>query len=385
MRRSSLLALCLCTCVSASLAGQASHNPAVLLSDPGALQNTDQLPLAPSTTSTIYVAQAGVLQFNLASYLAWYQGKFWAMWSAGLVNEDDRGQKILYATSPDGHTWSAAQVLVEGDDGMASPGTWISRSMYVQDGHLYALAAHFGGTPHSTGAKDGEKEDWPNLKLIRFQWSGKQWKNLGVYVENCMNNFPPRRFGDRLFMTCRDSYTLMHTALASSAAGDHWTVSALPTSVPESWMSEPSWYIDPQGIGHILFRDAGKSKYLYHSISNDQGKTWSAPVRTNYPDATSKNYSWRLSNGWYFLINNPDQKKRDPLAISFSRDGWTFGHPMALRKNAPALRFPGHAKGSHSFQYAHAIEHAGSLWVIYSVNKEDIQVSEFKLSDFHLE
>lgn len=384
MKISSLLALWLCVGISASLAGQTAHDPAKLLSDPATLHNTDQLPLATSITSTVYEAKAGVLQFNLASYLAWYQGRFWAIWSAGKVNEDDRGQKILYATSPDGHAWSTPQVLVEGDQGMPGPGTWISRSIFVQDGHLYALAAHFGGPPYNKGTNDGQKQDWPNLKLVRFQWTGSHWRNLGVYIDDCMNNFPPRQFGNHLFMTCRNSYTLMHTARSASLAGEHWTISTLPPSSPDAWLSEPSWYIDPQGVGHILFRDASKSKYLYHSISNDHGNTWSAPVRTNYPDATSKNYSWRLSNGWYFLINNPNQKKRDPLAISFSRDGWTFEHPMALRKDAPPLRFPGRAKQSDSFQYAHAIEHGGSLWVIYSVNKEDIQVSEFKLSDFQL-
>ncbi|MEO6982441.1 MAG: exo-alpha-sialidase [Edaphobacter sp.] len=199
-----------------------------------------------------------------------------------------------------------------------------------------------------------------------------------------MNNFPPRPFGDHLFMTCRDSYSLMHTAVSGNLSGNHRSVSPLPTSVPPSNMSEPSWYIDPQGTGHILFRDAGRSKFLYHSTSTDQGRTWSAPVRTNYPDATSKNFAAKLSNGWYFLINNPNQKKRDPLGISFSRDGWSFAHPMALRTDAPALRFKGKSKGTGSFQYPHAIEHDGSLWVIYSVNKEDIEVSEFKLSSFGL-
>ncbi len=61
--------------------------------------------------------------------------------------------------------------------------------------------------------------------------------------------------------------------------------------------------------------------------------------------------------------------------------GWTFGSVAALRHNAPALRYPGAAKKSRTFQYPHAIEHHGSLWVIYSTNKEDIEISEFALED----
>jgi hypothetical protein len=134
----------------------------------------------------------------------------------------------------------------------------------------------------------------------------------------------------------------------------------------------------------MIFRDGRRSKYLYHALSRDHGKTWSAPVRTNYPDATSKNLTGRLSNGWYYLISNPDQQSRDPLAISFSRDGWTFAHPRALRLGAPEIRIPRRGR-NQGFQYPHVLERNGSFWVVYSMNQEDIEISEFKISDFGLE
>jgi hypothetical protein len=55
-----------------------------------------------------------------------------------------------------------------------------------------------------------------------------------------------------------------------------------------------------------------------------------------------------------------------------------------LRKNGPALRHKGGAKGAHSFQYSHAIEHDGKLWVIYATNKEDIEVTAYPISGFEL-
>lgn len=119
---------------------------------------------------------------------------------------------------------------------------------------------------------------------------------------------------------------------------------------------------------------------MLRALSADHGRTWSKPVRTNYPDATSKNFPGRLSNGAYFLINNPNPKGRDPLAVSFSRDGWTFDRALAIRKNLPPRRFEGRAKGSGTAQYPHAIEHGGSLWVIYATNKEDIEVAEIPVS-----
>jgi hypothetical protein len=84
-------------------------------------------------------------------------------------------------------------------------------------------------------------------------------------------------------------------------------------------------------------------------------------------------------DGRFFLINNPNPKRRDPLAISFSTDGWTLHQLRAVRAGASPRRFSGRQGVSGSFQYPHAIEHKGSLWVIYSTNKEDIEITELPL------
>lgn len=355
-----------------------AQSPDHLLENDALLANPRQLTLVPSRTSTVYRAQQGEWQFNLHSYVTFYDNKFWAIWSSGRVDEDSATQVIRYATSTDGHTWSEGKILADDPDGTTGPKRWIARGIFVLDGKLQALNALNEG-PRET--PEG-RESWQNLQLIRFEWDGATWRNRGVYLPNCMNNYPPRRAAGHLVMTCRDSFARMHTAYTTSAG--KWVVTKLPGAPPHDKMSEPSWYADPRGTLHMIFRDGGRSKRLYRSLSRDNGITWSAPVRTNYPDATSKNIGARLSNGWYFLINNPNTTSRDPLSISFSEDGWTYSRPAALRLNAPDQRYPGRSKGNKSFQYPHAFEHNGSLWVIYSTNKEDIEISEYKLADFHL-
>ncbi|MEP7361641.1 MAG: exo-alpha-sialidase [Acidobacteriota bacterium] len=359
----------------------AAQGPAALLADPAALASPKQLQVVPSRTSSIYRAEAGQWQFNLHSYVTHFEGRFWAIWSSGRVDEDSPSQLIRYSTSADGHRWETPKILVDDPDGEDKPGRWIARGIYVQDGKLQALNAYVEGSQETPRGR----ESWRNLRLVRFEWNGKGWQNRGTYLDNCMNNYPPRVLDGHLFMTCRDSFAKMHTARAESTSGTGWTVTALPGAPPHDKMSEPSWYTDSQGVAHLIFRDGGRSHLLHHSLSQDGGKTWSAPVQTNYPDATSKNIAGRLSNGWYFLVNNPDPKSRDPLAISFSRDGWTFDKPRALRMNAPTQRFGGRAKTVNSFQYPHVLEKDGSLWVICSTNKEDIEISQFKIADFGLE
>jgi hypothetical protein len=353
------------------------RDPALLLADPALLASPKSLEIAPSRTSAVYRGEAGAWQFNLHSYIARFDGRFWAVWSSGQVDEDSSSQIVRYATSTDGLTWSAPGIVADDPDGPAGERRWIARGIYIDRGKLNALAAGYDG-PRDT---PNGRESWHGLRLFRFEWDGSRWLNQGVLIENCMNNYPPRSYGGPNVMTCRDSFARMHTALES---GGRWIATPLPGEPPHNRMSEPTEYIDAEGVVHMVLRDANRSKYLYHSTSRDFGRSWTAPVRTTYSDATSKIFGGRLSNGWFYLINNPDQKSRDPLAIGFSSDGWTFGRHLALRLGAPPQRHRGRAKAPNSFQHPHAIEHDGALWVIYSTNKEDIEISRYEISGFEL-
>jgi hypothetical protein len=356
------------------------QNVTQLLHDPEAFDDFNTLPLIPSETSTVYHAIEGDWQFNLHSYLIRHDDKFWAMWSSGPINESDRDQVIHYATSTDGHHWDPPGMITNSpiaSDGKA--GIVVARGFYELDGKFIALVA----TMDSIIGVGPEvyKRAWANLKLLRFEWDGGKWIDRGVFLDDFMSNYPPRPIKDRLFMTRRDGASRkVYTALSNTLEGEVWTSTLLQEEPPVARMSEPTWYIGPDEVVHLIFRDKQREGYLYHSISLDDGFTFSIPLKTNYPDTPAKSYTGRLSSGEYYLINNPG-KTRDPLAVTFSRDGWTFSNAALLRHNAPELRYPGSAKSSRTFQYPHAIEYKGSLWLIYATNKEDIEISEFKLSE----
>ena len=354
--------------------------PERLAADPAALAALDRLPAAPVRNSVVVRGVEGVSQFNLHSYIARHGGRFWAIWSSSRVGEEDPDQRILYATSRDGHRWSMAQELAGDPDGPGGPGRWIARGVFVLDGKLTALGAYIESADYG---KRGREEVWKKLKLMRFEWTGKAWAARGVFAENCMNNFPPERLGERLAMVCRDANMDVDMALEEGAG--KWARTPIAKEPPFNKMDEPTYYATENGEVHMIVRDNTRSGFLLRAISTDNGRTWSRPVRTNYPDATSKNFPGRLSNGWYYLINNPNPKGRDPLAISFSRDGWAFEKPHVIRRGAPEQRHAGRAKRSGTLQYPHAVEHGGSLWVIYSTNKEDIEIAEIKLGGLGLE
>jgi hypothetical protein len=346
------------------------RDPTRLLADDSLFSNPMELPEAPGKHHTVYRAEEGARCFNLHSYITRYEDKFWACWSSGWTDEEGSGQCIVYSMSDDGYSWTDPGVLTEPEpDGQGGEGVCISRGIFVQDGALTAHVAHLDRLNPGVG--------WEGLRLARYRWDGSAWHSTGVLIDNAMTNFPPQPIGDRLLMTIRvGQRNRFYTALSEDLKGGEWQLTFLEGGAR---ISEPSWYIDPDGVVQMLCRDRERSKALLRCLSTDNGETWSAPVITNYPDTTSKNFTLQLSNGAYCLINNPNREGRDPLAATFSVDGWTFDRPVALRKNAPLRRFAGRAKPGRSFQYPHAIEYNGSLWLICSVNKEDIEVSEYPI------
>jgi len=355
-----------------------NQRPERLLSIDNLLASPGTLKSAPGRKSTVFRGKEKESGFNLHSYIAHHDGRFWAIWSSSAVGEEDPDQRVLYATSIDGHQWSEARELAADPDGPAGRARWIARGIFVSEGKLSALAAYIESADYRLRGTD---EVWRKLRLMRFEWNGNRWQSAGLYADNCMNNFPPQRLNGVLSLVCRDSRMDVTMALGSPGNWKHTPIASEP---PFNRMDEPTYYATTNGVVHLIIRDNTRSGFLIRSISHDHGRTWSRPVRTNYPDATSKNFPGKLSNGWYYLINNPDPRKRDPLAISFSRDGWEFSHPLAVKATPPARRFEGRAKGSGSVQYPHAIEHNGSLWVIYSINKEDIEIAELPIRGLEL-
>lgn len=226
-------------------------------------------------------------------------------------------------------------------------------------------------------SRRGQDVVWKNLRLVLFEWTGSEWKERGTFASDCMNNFPPQRLDGVYAMPCGDSRMNVFMALSAQPESNNLTRSPLSADPPFHRMDEPTLYETADGFTHMILRDNNRSRRLIRALSRDHGRTRSAPVLTDYPDATNKNFTGRLTSGSYFLINNPDTARCDPLAISFRPDGRLFSNPVAIWRGAPPRR--PQISGQGSFQYPHAIEHAGSLWVVYSTNKQAIEITRLPL------
>lgn len=346
-----------------------SHDLSLLTSQPDALQDPASLPRAEGETSTVYRAKKGEWQFNMHPFIARHDGLFWVIWSSGRVNEDSSSQHLRYATSADGKNWSEAKILAPDPDGEKGRSQWMAGGLHVRDGKLYAYGTLHKGRYPDTGIH------WKDAAAHRFLWTGAGWRDEGAILDDTLIYFEPMRVGNEDFVIRRSSNLWIYSAHKREGE-TRWVSSELPGYLLRRYrMSETSHYIGRDGEIHLIIRDQARTRRLYHSVSYDKGHSWTIPVQTNYPDAVSKNLSGRLSNGWFYLVNTPVRRRE--LVMSFSRDGWTFGNAVLLRDNPPPLRYKGNAKSQYSYNYSHAIEHDGTFWIVYAVNKEDIEVSAY--------
>jgi hypothetical protein len=119
-------------------------------------------------------------------------------------------------------------------------------------------------------------------------------------------------------------------------------------------------------------------KHALTSISSDGGKTWYEPVQRalGFVNSNAKIWGQKTSDGRFATVYNPSEY-RWPLAVSVSNDGIDYQNLLLVHGEISPMRYGGNYK-SYGPQYVRGIQEGngitpdGSMWVTYSVNKEDI-------------
>ncbi|MFM9168342.1 MAG: exo-alpha-sialidase, partial [Verrucomicrobiota bacterium] len=335
----------------------------LMLSGPWLPENPHQLdfqalPKVPGEHVVISdVLPLGGTRVNQHNYLVHHHGKFWAMWSDGPGEKtvrgqppahDFAGQHVSFATSEDGLKWSSIGSLT----GPPEQGYgWIARGFWVREGELIAFASRFVG-PKNYNRK--------GLQLHAFSLENTAaatpvWRHHGLVMDDALNNFEPRLLPSGEWMMSRRDHTgKVHVAVGGVASFDDWRsfpqVAKNDTALSAE---EPDWWVLPDGNLCALYRDNKRSYWLYRAFSTDHGRSWSRPVRTNFPDAMSKFCGIRLRDGRYALVSNSNPKKRDPMTLALSGDGLVFDRLFYL-------------VGGRHVDYPHIIEQGDSLYIAFN-------------------
>lgn len=358
-------------------------------------------PLAGEKTC-LYDAALNEWHFCHHPALSVFGDRLFAMWSNGPDGEDEPGQRVMYAVSKDGVRWSAPQILCESFCGKRMRRVLTAAGFHAYDGRL---VAYFGSYEYRTLREVSDRsgmtrqgKDCVETSLYAMvTQDGEHFSApIDLNVPICPNYGPQSLRSGRLLLTGNwaHAYTddpsgLTGWTLRGFCQEDErlkpplrddpsyfWDVSR--TLGLEGALCEGAYLQEEDGIIHMLHRSYGR--WLFESDSEDDGKHWSLPEATQFPNGNSKFYLGRLPDGRGIFVGNPEpNSNRCPLVLSLAEAGMRFERHYILESQPTRRKFSGFAKGG-MYAYPHALCWNDSLYVIYSLWKEDVYVLKIPLA-----
>ena len=328
--------------------------------------------------------------YNHAPMLAYWNYQFYLEYLSDPVGEHVPPGQTLLQTSKDGYHWNEPVVLFPTykiPDGTVKEGRQDTAkntfaAMHQRIGFYTATSKRFFALGYY-GIVLGEKDD-PNDgngigRVIREIKTDGQWG--GIFFLRYNHGFSAKNTSYPFYTSSKDKGFI-------AACGEILAAPLLMQQmVEESDRNDPliPLHKDFKAFSYYHLSDgriAGLWKYALTSISADGGKTWQYnPLRApGFVNANAKIWGQRTSDGKYATVYNPSEF-RWPLAVSVSNDGLNYKNLLLVNGEISSLRYGGAYK-SYGPQYVRGIQEmdgvppGGNMWVSYSMNKEDIWISE---------
>ncbi len=344
--------------------------------------NTLDLSYAPGVeTFTVFAPGDDTDKFSNGVAVTEFKGNLYCMWQSSAKDEDAEDTWVAYARSDDGGlTWSAPMVLAATlDEGYRSSGGWIA----TDD----VLTGFLNCWPKGLSPKGGYTQYVQSTDGITWSAPADVTMKDGSRLDAIFEQDPHKVSGGRIVNAAHFQPGLkVYPIYTDEPTGTTGWVKADFTPTPNGDQSrelEPSLYQKPDGTLVMIFRDQNSTYYKMGAESTDNGETWSKAVKTNMPDARTKQSAGNLPDGTAFFAGNPvTNKTRIPLVITLSSDGTLFDRAYLLREGGPtmpALRYDGSAKRA-GYHYPKSMVAGDYLYVAYALNKEDVQVTRVPLS-----
>ena len=365
----------------------------------------------PVNTAEIYRAK-GNFWYSHCPFVTFFKGRMIAMWSAGALHEEEDGEEIMLSFSDDFLHWTEPKKLPIDEkyrkNSLIGPG-----GFFVNGDTLQIYVQYFEWESNEVTGAERKSFAHKNTRMYCMttkdcvEFSDLIDMNLDVHI------IDPPRMTSTGKMLATGHYTVVWTDDTNGINGFQKT-GYLPKGVYEKHPDHgQSFYDVGKYVGlevHLLeatILDYGDSRLkvllrsrdnrnfvqlenelythevgdnIYASDSTD-GVHWSPVYRTDFTNNDSKFNVGKLSDGRYYVVSNPDRLGlRLPLVISLSEDGETFDKHYIVREDFQPIRKMGRWK-QYGCQYPFTIEHEGWLYIIYSVCKEDVNISRISLKD----
>jgi hypothetical protein len=357
---------------------------------------------------TVFAGREGAA-YNHHAQLTSLGDRLYATWSCGYGHEDDPGQQMVVATSDDGgETWSEPARISPAGRGQTAEITYTAEGIREYDSQLIATYGRYEWTPLGLDA-DGHRlpdacsryADAPDVWVHRDVWTevrvssdgGHTWGEPRRAIERFVPNLRPSTIaGGRIICPGNVAYPFTD----DSAGLSGWVFSGLPR-LPEDVVDDPegfhkacrhrgdeteycegSFYQTHDSVVHMMLRT--DRHRLAVTESQDRGETWSEPMWTGYTDCRCRFQFGHLPDGRFLGLSCPQPRsERTPMVLATSDDGIVFDRHYVLGA-APAggPRLLGYHKGGrYGYPSYHIV--GDTMYVIYSVHKEDIALCRFRL------
>lgn len=339
---------------------------------------------APGTqTFTIHAPVAGGDTFHNGVVLIAFKGVLHAQWQVSQRDEDTLDTWIAHSHSSDGgRTWNPPVAL---SPSPTRPGEMRSNGGWWTDGTRLVAFTNIWPTGFQSG--DGGYAEY-RISTDGLIWSaprrvsGRDGKPVEGIIEQDPHVLPGGRivtaFHQRPGMIVAPFFTDDPLAITGWVRG---RFENLPHAGRVSRELEPSLFVKG-ACAVMVFRDQDESFRTLASESCDNGESWTRPTLTAMPDARAKQSAGNLPDGTAFLATAVSHDKvRIPLAVTLSADGRVFNRAFLLRGagDLQPLRFPGRFKRP-GFHYPKSLIWNDYLYVAYTTNKEDVQVTRVPLA-----
>ncbi|HOU09979.1 MAG TPA: exo-alpha-sialidase [Clostridiales bacterium] len=372
--------------------------------------------------------------FSMHPHITYFKGTLFAHWSVHLADEDSPGQYVRYAFSKDlGQTWSGTKPLFPP---METP----LRNPDIKDGDGNPCRGHRSHDRCGSGLQN-DTESWANdlcghchlmlcsngfalaggrLWALADAAKGVNWPGIGRLARELKEdgssgalmwlNQPHEKLED-IFSVALNKELYSDSGYDSGIAEEiieylkdprHMTQwDMLPQGWPQ-WDGKTSrdwWleYADRHGgdgcgeptraytakDGTMVRLWRSKSGVQNAHFSVDGGRSWSEVIPTQYPDTGARTSAGNLPDGRAYIIGNPGFR-RFQLCLSVSEDGYLFDRNFIVACEPRVMKYQGRAKG-RGFHYPDSCVAGEFLFVIYSLNKEDILVSKIPLAALDLQ
>ncbi len=321
--------------------------------------------------------------YNHAPMLAYWNGHFFCEYLSTPMGEHSAPGITLITKSSDGMNWEKPQIAFpiyftyERSDNYVDV---LDHHMHQRMGFYVApngkllVMAHYGGNDgDGIGRVVREMYDDFTMGPIFFIRLNDHWKgevNYPMYNES----------DDPKFIEACDSFLSDKISRIQWWEEDFTADDAAKFYMPYERGKAFCFYTISDSLVVGLFK-ARKMTW-----TKDGGETWAAPFRVEtLTYGGAKIWGQKLDNNQYALVYNPtDNSNRHPLCIAISDDGLNYDSLAVVHGEVPIKRYWGIEKRPGPQYVRGIIEGNGNppgndLWVVYSVNKEDIWISRIPI------